>query len=346
MFLQRTQMDRRKALQLFGFAGGAVLLGGVAACGRGEGGGNGAGSSASAGPLSYKGEVAVPYLEPNISATAFLLASELGFYEEAGLELELVSFPGGTDTVRGVASMGLGMPATLSALTAYQKGQSDLRLVAGSDNRSRVVFLVPVDSDIESLDDLKGRRITTSQPGSITVYLANRIAAKAGLVPGKDLEIINTGGVPDSWTAVQQGLADVAWSLPPASEVLIRNGEARLLVDSNDFVDNWTDATHWATTSFIEQEPEVLQAFLRAQQKAIDTIANDLETAVAAYAKRVDVPEDLARSTLQLASDGLSLQIDRAAIEAVAAAGAELGQLDLGALDLDALIVSDFVDNL
>lgn len=53
----------------------------------------------------------------------------------------------------------------------------------------------------------------------------------------------------------------------------------------------------------------------------------------------------MARSTLTLAADGLSLEIDREAIEAVIEAGQELEQLEAD-LGLDAVIVSVFVDNL
>lgn len=213
MNLHTARMNRREVLRVFGMAGGGVVLGGIAGCGDSGEEGSSAGGD---GAVSYEGEAAVTHLEANISATPFLIAEALGFYEEEGLELELVSFPGGADAVRGVASIGFGMPATLATLTAYQRGQNDLRLIAGFDNRARAVFLVPTDSDIESIDDLEGKRIAVSQPGSITTYFANRIAREVGLTPGEDVEILFIGGAPDAWTAVTQGLADVAWgSLHP-----------------------------------------------------------------------------------------------------------------------------------
>ncbi len=328
---QRAALSRRQLLQAFG---GMVVLGGVAGCGGGEAGGKG-------GTL-YQGEVAVSHLDTNISATPFLVASELGIYQQEGLELELVSFPGGTDTVRGVVSMGMGMPATLPALTAYQKGQRDLRLVAGCDNRSRAVFLVPSDSPLRSIEDLRNKRIAVSRPGSITTYFANRIAREVGLTPGRDVEILHVGGTTESWTATTQGIADVSWSFPPTSEILINQGKARVLFDTSDYVTNWTDTTHWATQSFIEESPEVLDAFLRAQHRAMDVIANEPRRAAPAYAKRANIPEDVALSVLEQASNGLSLQIDRAAVREVVTAGQELGQIDPAALNLDDIIAADF----
>ncbi|MHA6631632.1 ABC transporter substrate-binding protein [Pseudonocardia sichuanensis] len=342
MNLQSARMNRRKVLRVFGLGGGAVVLGGLAGCG--DDGGEGASGGGGGGPL-YLGEAAVTHLEANISATPFLVAQGLGIYEDHGLELELVSFPGGADAVRGVASIGFGMPATLATLTAYQKGQDDLRLIAGCDNRARAVFLVPAVSEIRTIEDLEGKRIAVSQPGSITTYFANRIARQVGLTPGEDVEILNVGGAPDAWTAVTQGVANVAWGFPPSSEILINDGAARVLFDSADYVTKWTDTSHWATESLIDESPDVLQAFLRAQQDAITAIKNDLDTAAPAYAERINIPLEVARSTLVLAGEGLSLEIDRDAIQAVIAAGIELGQVEEG-LDLDALIVSRFVENL
>lgn len=328
---QRGQLNRRQLLQAFG---GMVLIGGVAGCGNDSAGGNGG--------TSYQGEVAVSHLDTNISATPFLVASELGIYRQEGLELELVSFPGGTDTVRGVATMGMGMPATLPAFTAYQKGQRDLRLVAGCDNRSRAVFLVPTDSPLRSIDDLRNKRIAVSRPGSITTYFANRIAREVGLTPGRDVEILHVGGTTESWTATTQGIADVSWSFPPTSEILVKQGKARVLFDSSDYVTSWTDTTHWATQSFIDESPDVLEAFLRAQRRAMDVIANDPQRAAPGYARRANIPEDVAVSVLEQASNGLSLQIDRAALREVIAAGHELGQIDPAALDVDSIIAADF----
>ena len=54
----------------------------------------------------------------------------------------------------------------------------------------------------------------------------------------------------------------------------------------------------------------------------------------------------MARATLELASNGLSLEIDRAAVEEVVAAGAELDQLDPDSLNLDEIILTDFVEGL
>lgn len=337
----RMRLSRRGFMRAVGWGvGGTAVLGlGTSACGTEGGGGSGDAGG------SFSGEAAVAHLEAIINAAPFLVASELGYFQEEGLDLELVSFPGGTDTIRGIASgMPFGMPATLPALIAHQKGQRDLRLISGGFNQAVVSFIVPADSDIRGVGDLKGKKIAVSQPGSITTYFATRIAKEQGLVPGETVKILNVGGPPDAWTAAEQGVADVAWSALPLSEKLISAGKARLLFETREFVPNWADNTYWTTQQFIDESPDTLRAWLRAMQKAITAIRDDLDTAAPAYAVGAELDEPVARAALQQAGPAFSLKIDMAGIEENVRAGVELGQLDAESLDLGQVIVRDFVD--
>lgn len=332
----RTQLSRRNFLHAAGWGIGAAAVLGTGGCSGGSGGGSG-----------FSGEAAVAHLKAIINAAPFLVASELGHFQDEGLDLDLVSFPGGTDTIRGIASgIAFGMPATLPGLIAYQKGQRDIRLISGGFNEAVVNFIVPADSGIRGIGDLRGKKIAVSQPGSITTYFATRITTEQGLVPGEDVQILNVGGPPDAWTAAKQGVADVAWSALPLSESLISAGEARLLFKTSDYVSNWADNTYWTTQRFIDESPETLQAWLRAMQRAMTTIREDLDAAAPAYAAAADLEEEVARGALEQAGSAFSLEIDMAGIEENVRAGVDLGQLDAESLDLEQVIVTDFVDDL
>lgn len=348
MVPMHSQIARRQFLRGVGLvAGGVAVLGAAGACGGGDSaqGQNNQGSGG--GQENFSGEVAVAHLQAIVAGSPFLVADELGFFEEEGLNLDLVSFPGGTDTIRGIATgMPFGMPATLPGLIAYQKGQRELRLVSGAVNTALVNFLVPTASKIKTIDDLEGTKIAVSQPGSITTYFADRIAREVGLTPGKDVELLSVGGPPDAWTATEQGLADVSWSTAPISTSLIDSGEARLLFEANEYVTSWVDNTYWTTQSFIDESPDVLQSMLRAMQKAITTIQNDLDTAAPAYAKRAKLDPAVARAALEQIGPSMGLELDMDGIEENVRAGADLGQLDAKDVDLEKVIVRDFIDEL
>lgn len=335
----RMPVSRREFLSAVGWGVGAAALGlGLAGC---------ANPRSEDSQRNFSGDVAVALLQSIVNAAPFFVAAELGYFEEENLDLELVSFPGGTETVRGIISgMPFGMPATLSALIAYQGGARNLRLISGAYNEAGVNFIVPVDTEIRSVQDLQGKRIAVAQPSSPSSYFATRIAMEQGLVPGETVELLSVGAAPDAWTAVDQGVADVAWSVLPLSETLIKAGKARLLFRARDFVPDWADNSYWTTQDFIDESPETLQAWLRAMQQAMTVIREDLDTAASAYAVAAQLDEAVARSALEQAGPAFSLEIDMTGLEENVRAGVELGQLDADALNLEEVVVRDFVEAL
>jgi len=213
-------------------------------------------------------------------------------------------------------------------------------------NAATVSFLVSANSDIKSIDDLRGKKIAVSEPGSITIYFANRIATEKGLTPGKDIQILSVGSPPACWTAVQQGVVDVAWSSPPLSNALTVAGSARVLFETRDYVKHWVDNSYWTTQKVIDDAPEVIDKIMRSLAKAVDLIKNDLNKAAPAYAKGAKLDEATAHAALKQYAPFLSFEIDMAGIEENVRAGADLGQLKAAAVNLDKIVVTNFVDKL
>ncbi len=82
-------------------------------------------------------------------------------------------------------------------------------------------IVTTADSGIKSVYDLKGKRVSTENPGSVTEYLALKILRAAGIDPDKDI-IRERLSVGDSTKALQEGSIDAFfWSggLPTASIV-------------------------------------------------------------------------------------------------------------------------------
>jgi phosphonate transport system substrate-binding protein len=64
--------------------------------------------------------------------------------------------------------------------------------VARTLHEVRAVFLVPKESNIRRIEDLKGKRIMVAQPVSVVYQLALETLSKKGLFPGKNVTIIET----------------------------------------------------------------------------------------------------------------------------------------------------------
>lgn len=328
---------RRDFIRGSGITIGGVYLLSVAGCGGAE-------PAADNGMQPYSGDVAVAHLDTILSAAPFHIALERGFYDELALELEHVSFSGGTETIRGIVTAGMrfGMPATVSALIAQQDTAPGLRIIGGLFNAPQVVFIAPAGSRFDSADDLEGTSIGISTPGSITDYFSHRIVQKERLKPGKEVEIVNVGGPSDVWTAAQQGVVDIAYATPPLSDQLVSKGEAKVVLDTADYVPAWVDNVLVTTEEFINERPEVLKRWVLAIERSLDVIRDEPKEAAAIYGPVVDVDVDTVARAFRDTREAWSVGLDMRGIKATVEAGYKLGPLNHEP-DLEKIIVDDFV---
>lgn len=324
-------LGRRGFLKLSAVAGGVVWLGSTTACGR-----------ANAGPDGYSGDTAITGLASLIHSAPFFIAQAAGYYEEERLTLEHIQFPGGLDTVRGIDSgIGLGTSSTIPVFIAAEKGM-DVRIFGNVYTAASVDFITLSDSPINSIEDVRGKKIAVSTPGSNSSYFAERTLREAGLEPGKDVELVSVGSASDSWTVVSQGVVDVAWTASPLSEKIAAESGAKVIWRSRDYVTDWSDTCLVATGPFIDENTEALKGWSRSLKKAMDLIANDLESAAHFYAKAIGYEPEVALEALKGSQNFFSLDFTDAQLAAVVAAGKEQGQLTKEP-DMNAIVMRDFL---
>ncbi len=189
-----SDMSRRSVLR-----GAAVLAalpasGLLSACGGGA-----AQSSGSGGTQQWR--FGVPELK---SDSVFqTLGVTKGFYEEAGINCELVQLESGTTTVRGVLAGDLQMGACgPSGVFAAQETGAPL-LITGSV-LARVPHVIYVHESINSLADLAGKEIGTGEPGALLQQCAYATLQRNGVDPDS-ATYVNVGGSPDIFAAVVGG---------------------------------------------------------------------------------------------------------------------------------------------
>ncbi len=104
-----------------------------------------------------------------------------------------------------------------------------------AEGRNATALLVPKDSPIKTVADLKGKRIVTGR-GSIGHYLAIKALAEAGLTT-KDVQFIFL--LPsESRLVLDNGTAD-AWSTwDPYTTVVTSQSQARVLVSGDQLLSN------------------------------------------------------------------------------------------------------------
>jgi NitT/TauT family transport system substrate-binding protein len=155
----------------------------------------GGGAAQAADPVKIRMAYVVP-----VSNIASILFAKEGIAQHLGktYQFEGVRFQGTPPMITALATgdleIGLLAYSTLG-LAVQNAGMSDLRIVAdeirdGAPGYYTNLFLVPNDSDIKTVADLKGKVIATNAAGSAVDIAVRAMLAKAGLDDKKDLTIV------------------------------------------------------------------------------------------------------------------------------------------------------------
>lgn len=128
------------------------------------------------------------------AAAPFAIAQKLGWFEKAGIKVELVPLPGSTDCVKLVATRAVevSLPSVEPlAIIRPQGVKAKFFYTAYQGNIYGIA--VPADSPVKSIADLKGKKIGVTSMASAGVILARALVKQAGLDPDKDVSIVVAG---------------------------------------------------------------------------------------------------------------------------------------------------------
>lgn len=283
----RPRSKARRAARLSLVSLAAVVTLGACSSGDGESGSAGA-SSADGEPL----QVSVSHLETIANSAVFIVADEMGYYEDEGLTVTLSGFEGGGDTVRAVTTGGfdIGSAATLALVSAFQAGEP-VSVIANS-SYSSMSFLVLPDSELETIDDVRGATIAYTSPGSASHGEAILSLQEAG-IDLSEVDLVSVGGAGDAIAALESGAVDVAVGMEPNVSDLVAEGRAEILWGVRDVVGESILNMVLTRPDLIEERGDDLRRFLAAIERANELCNDDAEQCAEAWIAHDEVGYDL-----------------------------------------------------
>ncbi|WP_042200312.1 ABC transporter substrate-binding protein [Paenibacillus camerounensis] len=255
-----------------------------------------AGTAADAPAELTKIKVALDWT-PNTNHTGLYAAKELGYYEEEGLDVEIVQ-PGaaGADTMvlSGEAAFGI---SAQEALTLARLQNVPLVSVAAIIQHNTSGFAAPKDRNITSPKDFEGK--TYGGWGSP----AEEAAMKAIMDPEggdvKKVKLVNIGEA-DYFTAVKRDI-DFAWIFYAWTGIEAElRGEPLDMLYLKDYAPQLDYYTPILTTSEkeIAGRPELVKAFLKATSKGYQYAIDQPEAAADILIKAVpDLDPELVQAS-------------------------------------------------
>ena len=197
-------------------------------------------------------------------------AMELGYFEEEGIEIEL-SNGGGADKVMSAVlsdSMDIGLAGPEACIYVYNEGNDDYpQVFAQLTKRDGSMLVGRTEQPDFTWQSLKGSHILPGRKGGVP-YMAFEYALKEnGLDPAADL-LLDTSVQFDNMTgAFLGGTADYVTVFEPAASSLQAEGKGYIVAAVGDAVGDLPYTAYFAKSSYMEENPELIQGFANAVAK-------------------------------------------------------------------------------
>jgi len=137
------------------------------------------------------------------------IAKEINLFPKYNLEAQLIYIPGGTVIIQSMLAgeANVANMAPPAALAAWVRG-ADLAVVASGVNR--LLETIVTSTQINSPQELKGKRIGISRYGSLTDAALREALRHYNLTPDKDVTVVQAGGEGERLAALRAKALDGA----------------------------------------------------------------------------------------------------------------------------------------
>lgn len=219
-----------------------------------------------------------------------------------GIELKWVEFPAGPQLLEGlnVGSIDFGYVGEAPPIFAQAAGADFVYVGYELPSPTAEAILVPHDSPLRSVAELKGKRIALNK-GSNVHYLLVRLLEKAGV----RYDDVQTVFLPpaDARAAFERGSVE-AWAIwEPFQSAAERQANARVLADGEGVVDNHN--FFLARREFAEQRADAIRLLFEQVHRAGQAIKRD----PAAAAQRLSPLQGLEPAVIEQAARRLSYSV-------------------------------------
>ena len=203
------------------------------------------------------------------------VAHALGYFEEEGLDVELLLVPGADKVAASVLSgdVQIGFCGSEATIYIYNQGQEDYLVnFAGLTKRDGSFIVSREKIEDFTLDDLKGKTIIGGRIGGMPEMTLEYTLKEAGIDPKKDLTIDTSIEFAAMSGAFIGGTGDFVSLFEPNALQLEQQGYGYVVASLGELGGVVPYTAYNAKKSYIESNPDVIEGFTKAIQKGLDYV--------------------------------------------------------------------------
>lgn len=215
---------------------------------------------------------------PIAAGLPFYAAVELGYFKDAGVNVEVIRLAGAQQIMEGMladridgcangtgsGNIAVGELAAPGSFKIFCSNPSNVKNVLDE-------MIVPISSTVKVIADLKGKKVG-SGPGIQNVTLAKTILERGGAIGATVTEL----PIGQHVAALAAGQLDACYTLEPTGTIGRLNGTTRVLEAGvisryvlGDPMAPWFGGSAALTSSFIKKYPEDAKKYIAAYAKGV-----------------------------------------------------------------------------
>lgn len=204
-------------------------------------------------------------------APQYVALSE-GFFKEEGLDVEVIDGKGADKVMAALLSKEaeIGFMGPEASIYVYKQGKDDYAINFAQLTQRDGSFIVAREKNPNfSFEELRGKEILGGRKGGMPNMVLEYVLKQNGLQPGKDLNVrtdIQYGVMAGAFSG---GEGDYTTLFEPTASMLEKEGKGYVVASVGEESGYIPYTVYSARKSYIEENPEVIQAFTNAIHKGM-----------------------------------------------------------------------------
>lgn len=223
-------------------------------------------------------------------------AIQNGWYEDAKITLDQLDIPNPVSAFgSGEVDIADGDPGTY--IPGIDNG-IPIKIV-GNMWRNRGAYWIIANDDIQSFEDLKGKKIGSAGPiGGMKLTLME-VLSQNGIDPNKEVELVANGMYQTAYATFTSGEVDATIIHQPFATIAEEEGTGHTLAKTWEFIPDYHTGVLVAANDVIENRPEDLERVLEVYYYANQYVKTHLDEVLPWLATYLNISEETAKKAIE-----------------------------------------------
>jgi NitT/TauT family transport system substrate-binding protein len=268
------------------------------------------------------------------SSAPLFIGMEKGFFKEENIDAKPKWFDAAQPIAVATAGGSVDVGATGITASLYNMVAGGQKLVIVADKGreqkgySSTALMVPSDSPVKSIEELKGKKVGITQTGSTYHYMVGRLLEKHGLTL-KDIELVPLNSIQGLMDSLKSKQVDAVMLNEPNLTAVVKAGYGKVITQVGDEISYQTSGLFFSPKLADNKDAAVrfLKAYVKSTRYYYDAVLTqkdgkivpgaNYDEVVKIIAKYTDQPEQNVKQGLpyidrdgKLLADDIKTQVD------------------------------------